>query len=63
MNDMGLELYDLDNDISETKNVAAEFPQVVAEMEQYVEKARAELGDKLTERTGAGVRPVGEQVW
>ncbi|MDX2248116.1 MAG: sulfatase [Bacteroidia bacterium] len=63
MNEMGLELYDLDNDISETKNVAADHPEIVTQMQQHAEAARAELGDKLTSRTGTGVRPVGEQVW
>lgn len=54
-----LELYDLYNDIGETQNVMAEHPNVVKRLEAYAEKARAELGDRLTGRKGAGVRPVG----
>jgi arylsulfatase len=53
------ELYDLAHDISETRNVAAEHPDVVKRLLAEAEKARAELGDSLTKRTGAGVRQPG----
>ncbi|MEZ5038842.1 MAG: sulfatase [Saprospiraceae bacterium] len=53
------ELYDLRNDISETKNVATEHPEVVQSLLEQAEKARAELGDKLTDRVGSGNRPIG----
>ncbi len=39
------ELYDLENDIGETKNVAAANPQVVKQLEVFAEKMRADLGD------------------
>ena len=55
----GLELYDLDNDVGETVNVADENPEVVARLQELAEQARKDLGDKLTKRTGDGVRPVG----
>ena len=38
--DARIELYDLSKDISEENNLAADFPEVVAEMESILEKAR-----------------------
>jgi arylsulfatase len=58
-NQMGLELYDLQNDISETQDVAAQNPAIVKSLEALAEKARASMGDALTNRTGSEVRPVG----
>ncbi|MBX7168215.1 MAG: sulfatase [Pirellulales bacterium] len=53
------ELYDVVADIGETRNVAAEQQQVVERLLTYAERARAELGDTLTKRTGSGFRPPG----
>jgi len=53
------ELYDLKNDISETKDVAAQNPEIVQRLLVLAEQARADLGDTLTHRTGAGVREPG----
>ncbi|MCS6865120.1 MAG: sulfatase-like hydrolase/transferase [Gemmataceae bacterium] len=53
------ELYNLDADIGETKNVAAKHPEVVEKLLALAEQARDELGDTLTRRTGRGVRPPG----
>ena len=55
------ELYNLADDISETKNVADENPEIVKSLLAKAEIARAELGDKLTLKsdTGAGSRPPG----
>jgi arylsulfatase A len=53
------ELYDLANDISESKDVAETHPDVVKQLEAEAEKARAELGDALTKRKGAGTRQPG----
>lgn len=53
---MDLELYDLENDISETHNVAGEHPEVVAEMEQLAGAFRKTMGDALNGVKGTGVR-------
>ena len=55
----GSELYDLENDVGEKKDVAAAHPDVVRRLEALAEKARADLGDSLTGRTGSGVREPG----
>lgn len=54
-----LALYDLENDVGETKNVADQHPEVVKRLEALAEKARADLGDTATQRTGTGVRSAG----
>jgi len=54
------ELYDLQNDIGETKNVAATNPEVVSQLMAFAEKMRAELGDALTKRKGSGSREPGK---
>lgn len=54
-----IELYDLENDISETKNVADEFPEVVAEIEVLANTMRQRLGDSLLELEGAETRQPG----
>jgi arylsulfatase A-like enzyme len=51
------ELYDLVADLGETKDVAAEHPEIVKTLLDAAEKARAELGDSLTGRQGRGIRP------
>ena len=56
------ELFDLVNDLGELKNVATEHPDIVQRLEGEAEKARAELGDALTKRTGAGQREPGRVV-
>jgi arylsulfatase A-like enzyme len=58
--EVGRWLFDLQNDVGETADVAAEHPDVVARLEQYAETARATLGDTLTGRTGSEVRPAGK---
>ena len=53
------ELYDLVHDIGETTDVAAQHPEIMKQLEAEVEKARADLGDARTKRTGAGLREPG----
>ncbi|USN99860.1 MAG: sulfatase [Phycisphaeraceae bacterium] len=55
----GLVLYDLDADVGQLHDVAAEHPEVVARLEALADKARADLGDSATETEGAGVREPG----
>ena len=52
-------LYDLRRDVGETTDVAAQHPEIVAKLEALAEKAREDMGDKLTGRTGSGVRAPG----
>jgi arylsulfatase A len=53
-------LYHLDKDISEQHDVAAQHPEVVARLQALAERARADLGDSLTKRQGANMRPAGK---
>lgn len=53
------ELYDLVNDVGESKNVAADHADVVERLHAVAERAREDLGDSLTKRTGAGLREPG----
>jgi arylsulfatase len=55
----GLELYNLDNDISEEKDVAALNPEVVKRLEKIADEARLDLGDHLTGVEGSGIRKAG----
>lgn len=58
-NQIKQELYDLENDLSETTDIACKHPEIVAQLLEHAERARQELGDKLTDRVGVGVRPIG----
>lgn len=57
--DATLELYDLENDPSETKDVKADYPEIVADLEAASQRYRQELGDRLTQTEGSAVRPAG----
>ncbi|HET7696119.1 MAG TPA: sulfatase [Vicinamibacterales bacterium] len=57
--DLELSLFDLEQDAGETTNVAASQPEVVSRLMAYAERARDDLGDSLTKRTGRNVRPPG----
>jgi arylsulfatase A-like enzyme len=54
-----LSLFDLRTDPGETKNVAAEHPEIVARLTRLAEPIRAELGDALTGIKGTGLRAAG----
>jgi arylsulfatase A len=53
------ELYDLEADVSESKDVAAANPEVVKKLLALADAARDDLGDSLTKKTGTGVREPG----
>lgn len=57
---IGLSLFDLYRDPGERYDVKALYPEVVRQLQQIAEAARLELGDDLTGKTGAGVRPAGQ---
>ncbi|MFO0898909.1 MAG: sulfatase [Pirellulales bacterium] len=54
-----LALFNLREDVGERYNVADLHPEVVAQLMQHVEAARADLGDELTQRVGTRRRPAG----
>ena len=54
-----IELYDVENDISETKNVAKEHPKVVEEIKILANEMRSRLGDSLLELEGSETREPG----
>ena len=55
-----LSLFDLVADPGETTNVSAANTKVVQDLMRFVEKAREDLGDSLTKRSGKNVRPAGK---
>ncbi|WP_297692783.1 sulfatase [uncultured Eudoraea sp.] len=54
-----IELYDLSEDLGETTNVAAEYPEVVEEIEQLADAMRKKLGDSLKDIEGTDNRQAG----
>ena len=52
-------LFNLDEDVSETKDVSDLYPDKVKLLQAAAERARADLGDKLTKRKGNGRRAPG----
>ncbi|NOX55163.1 MAG: sulfatase, partial [Planctomycetes bacterium] len=56
---IGLSLFDLENDIGETTNVADKYPEVVARLKRLADQARADLGDSAQKKTGSGRRDCG----
>ncbi|MFL5241975.1 MAG: sulfatase-like hydrolase/transferase [Gemmataceae bacterium] len=56
-----LALYDLQKDVGETKNVAADHPDIVKRLQTLADKARADLGDSAMKIEGKGVRPPGRE--
>jgi arylsulfatase len=60
---VGLELYDLQNDISETQDVKEQYPQIVETLSILADSCRAELGDMLTGVEGRANREPGKQIF
>lgn len=56
-----LELYELDHDIGEQTNVAADHPEIVKQLSELADAMRqTDLGDSLQNLPGPQVRPVGK---
>jgi arylsulfatase A len=51
--EIGLSLFNLENDPGETRNVADEYPQMVDELMEWIEQGRNELGDDITGTPGS----------
>lgn len=60
MTKSGLELYDLDADVSETTNVIEAHPEVVKQLQAAAEVYRQQLGDKLQKVKGSEIRGPGK---
>ena len=56
---IGLSLFNLNDDIGESKNVAEQNPVIVARLQALAAQARDDLGDSLTKAVGKNVRPAG----
>ena len=57
--EVGLELYDLENDEGERSDVSARYPEIVDSLNRMAERMRQKLGDRLTNVKGVEVRPPG----
>lgn len=55
-----LALFDLEADIGETKNVAADHPEIVAQLQTLAAEAREDLGDAHQKQPGKNRRPAGK---
>lgn len=53
---VALELYDLDADLGETRNLASDRPEIVAALQQSADAIRARLGDSLSHREPSEIR-------
>ena len=58
--EIGLALYDLERDISESNDLSSEYPDVVEELSRMANAKRSELGDALTGVVGTGLRERGK---
>ncbi|MHB1081621.1 MAG: sulfatase family protein [Prosthecobacter sp.] len=56
---IGLSLYNLNNDPGETHDVSKEHPEIVARLQKLAEPTRKELGDTLLKVKGTENRPLG----
>jgi arylsulfatase A-like enzyme len=60
--DQGLALYRLTDDLSETKDLSADHPEIVERLKKLAEPLRQELGDSLTQTPAQAVRPLGKDL-
>lgn len=58
--ELDLALYNVRDDPGEQRNVARNYPEVVARLQKIAAEARADLGDSLHGVKGPGVRPAGD---
>jgi len=58
-NELIHELYNLSEDIGETKNIYDEHPDIVTQIMKKVEACRKDMGDAVTGVRGMNVRPIG----
>ena len=56
---IGLSLFNLRDDVGETKNVIDQHPEILQRMQQLAQTMRSELGDSLTQIQGKGIRAPG----
>ncbi|PWJ56695.1 arylsulfatase [Dyadobacter jejuensis] len=54
-----LALFDLRRDPGERYDVQGSYPEVMTSLMELAEKARQDLGDDITDRKGANLRPIG----
>jgi len=57
--EIGVELFDLENDVGEKRDVSAEHPDVVNRLMALIDKMREDLGDGAKKVEGKNVRPPG----
>jgi len=55
-----IELYNLEEDERETKNVVSEYPEIVSKIEALASKMRYRLGDSLLDMEGVETRMPGQ---
>ncbi len=55
-----IELYDMQNDVSETTNVASKHPEIITKIKLLANDMRSRLGDSLLELEGAETREAGQ---
>jgi arylsulfatase len=53
---IGVSLFNLRDDVGESKNVVAEHPETVAELQAIAAEARRDLGDTIAGAQGSGLR-------
>jgi len=54
-----LSLFDIENDLNESRNLTAEYPREIEQLRVLSERIRTDLGDVATKREGKGVRSAG----